>query len=211
MISGGANISTYLSDPKVKAFLDLIARAEGTYQVGDNGYNILYGFGTFQDYSKHPNKAVTKGGLTSTAAGRYQFLKKTWDSVKSATGLNDFSPAAQDLGAIELLKRRGALPYIVSGDIQTAITKSNKEWASFPGSPYGQGTRSMNTMLNWYNADLKKYGGSSGTAWGATKIAEDLSNNSSWLNADFNTAGVSAAGAVLIIGAIAGLIYYYKS
>lgn len=160
----GADVSAYVSNPRVKAFLDLIARAEGTYGVGDNGYNILYAFGRFNDYSQHPNKAVTSGGITSTAAGRYQFLKKTWDGAKAALSLPNFGPASQDQAAIYLVQQRGALNDVVNGNIQSAIQKVNREWASFPGSPYGQGTRSLTQMLTWYAADLAKYtGGSNNT------------------------------------------------
>lgn len=206
MICGGSNITTAVHDPKVKAFLDLIARAEGTYGRGDNGYNILYSYQTFSDYSRHPNRAITSGGITSTAAGRYQFLKKTWDSVQSSLNLSNFNPASQDLGAVELIRRRGALNDILNGNIQSAITKVNKEWASFPGSPYGQGTRSMSEMLSWYNSDLQKYSGSGNNeiispAYGATKIAEELGVN----EAGFGSTGIAAAVGIALI---AGIVIY---
>lgn len=208
MNSRGLENKSYAAMPQVRAFLDLTSRAEGTYGVNDNGYNVLYGFGTFSSYAAHPNRAISKGGLTSTAAGRYQFLKKTWDGVKSATGVTDFSPESQDIGAVELFRRRNMLQDILDGKIESAVKKGNKEWASFPGSPYGQGTRSMNQMLSWYASDLAKYGGnvsvnnnnSGSGANSATKIASQLS------------AGADIFGAILLIGFAAGIIYYiYKS
>ena len=195
----------YSSSPQVRAFLDLIARAEGTYGKGDNGYNILYGFGTFSSYAQHPNIAVRSGGITSTAAGRYQILKKTWDSVKTALGLPDFSPHSQDLAAIELIRRRGALNDVLTGNAQAAIQKVNNEWASFPGSPYGQGTRSLSTMLNWYAADLSKYNGGSSIQ----NIAQGATPSN--LSPVFTTAGLNGKS-LLITGALvtAGIAVFYN-
>lgn len=179
----------YLGNPYVKAFLDLIARAEGTYGVGDNGYNILYGFGTFTNYAEHPNIRVTKGGLTSTAAGRYQFLKRTWDGLQNDLGLPDFSPNSQDIGAIELVRQKsGALNAILSGNVESAINKVNKVWASFPGAGYtGQGTRSMSQMLTWYAADLNKYGG--GNQYGHSQGNNNTGNNNNTVQNIVNAAG----------------------
>lgn len=189
----GADVSSYMSNPRVKAFLDLIARAEGTYNVGDNGYNILYGYERFTDYSKHPNRAISKGGLTSTAAGRYQFLKKTWDGVKAALSLPDFGPASQDKGAVYLVQQRGALNDVINGNVQAAIQKVNKEWASFPGSPYGQGTRSLTQMLTWYAADLAKYNGGGNTITNSAGMFEGIEGEKILITL------AAAAGAYVII------------
>ena len=45
--------------PNVQAFLDMIAWCEGTIDIGDNGYNCLFGATVsrpkvFTDYSDHP-------------------------------------------------------------------------------------------------------------------------------------------------------------
>lgn len=177
MNARGNENTNFAQQARVKAFLDLIARAEGTYGVGDNGYDVLYGFGRFQSYAAHPNKAVKKGGWTSTAAGRYQFLKKTWDGVASKIGAADFSPSSQDAGAVELIREKNGLNNILTGDIAGAISKVRKVWASFPGAGYGQGERSLASMLAWYQNDLVKYGGppltqqqSSGGAMQATLL-----------------------------------------
>ena len=96
----------------LRAFLYLIRWCEGT--SGDNGYRTLFGGGMFDSFADHPRKAITRplGGknLTSTAAGAYQVLERTWDECKKALGLPDFSPESQDRAAIYLIKRRGALP-----------------------------------------------------------------------------------------------------
>jgi hypothetical protein len=42
-----------------------------------------------------------------------------------------------------LINRRGALSAVEAGDIDKAIALCNKEWASLPGSPYGQPRKSL--------------------------------------------------------------------
>lgn len=135
-----------------KAFVDMTAMSEGTYGRGDDGYNILVGGSTFNNgYIDHPRIVVHVGGsLYSTAAGRYQILARTWDSVKGAIGATDFSPPFQDAACLELARRRGAMDAINAGDIVTAVTLCNREWASFTGSPYNQNPHDMDTMVAWF-------------------------------------------------------------
>lgn len=123
-----------------RAFLDMLAVSEGTFGHGDNGYNVLVGGSLFHDYSKHPNVLVTlnKAGLKSTAAGRYQFLERTWDSLAAKLHLTDFSPAAQDVAALELIAERGAADDVRSGRFADAVAKCAPIWASLPGAGYGQ-------------------------------------------------------------------------
>lgn len=141
-------------DPKIRAMLDTIASAEGA------GYNTLFGGGRFSDMSAHPNTPITKklGGkdLTSTAAGRYQFLNRTWEGIAKQTGLPDFSAESQDLGAILLMRQRGMLGPLASGDVAGALTAGNREWASLPGSPYGQPTKKAEDLIAQYNVSLEK-------------------------------------------------------
>lgn len=137
-------------DPKIKAFLDLIGKSEGA------DYNVLYGGSKFTDFSKHPNKKITAGGITSTAAGKYQFLYGTWNEVSKKLGLKDFSPNSQDLAAIQLIKNRGAYNLILNNKIADAISVLSKEWASFPyaltgTSYYGQGGHSLAKLMLWYS------------------------------------------------------------
>lgn len=147
-----AQIASYLNLPQAKAALDTIAWAEGA------NYNTLFGGGTFSGYARHPNICIPYKNTCSTAAGRYQFLKGTWDSLN----LPDFSPANQDLGALMLIDRRGALSKVISGDFQGAITSGalGKEWASFPYSPYGQTNRTLASIMSKYQGSLAAYGGS---------------------------------------------------
>lgn len=126
----------------VEKFLKLITYTEGTDKQG-TPYNELFGYDNFKDYSKHPNIKVKKNGYTSTAAGRYQILKGTYDSL----GMKDFTPASQDRAAIQLIKNSGAYNDVIAGKWNEAIKKTNKIWASLPGSPYGQPTFTLKKAL----------------------------------------------------------------
>lgn len=134
-----------MTNSNLQAFLALIRVAEGT--SGPNGYRTLFGGGLFDGFADHPRRAVTaRSGnqtISSTAAGAYQFLSRTWDDVAAKLGLADFSPESQDLAAVELIRRRGALRDVYAGRLDVALSKCNREWASLPGSPYGQPTISQ--------------------------------------------------------------------
>jgi muramidase (phage lysozyme) len=123
-----------------RAFLDMLAVSEGTFGLGDGGYNVLVGGDLFHGYAQHPNVLVTlnKAGLKSTAAGRYQFLKRTWDALALKLHMPDFSPASQDVAALELIAECGATDDVRSGRFADAVQKCHKIWASLPGAGYGQ-------------------------------------------------------------------------
>lgn len=129
------------SSQNLKAFLRVIRAGEGTADA--QGYSRHYGGAQFVGFFEHPNKAITAGQYTSTAAGAYQFLASTWAECKAALELRDFSPQSQDLAATFLIRRRGALPDAMAGRLEAAIAKCAKEWASLPGSPYGQPQRTL--------------------------------------------------------------------
>lgn len=136
-----------LNDPNARKMLDLIANAEGV----KHGYNTLFGNERVGSLKAHPNvrkqfKQTDGKTNTTTAAGRYQFLKPTWDGLARQYGLTDFSPRNQDLGALALIKRRGALDDVLKGDYRSAVNKLGKEWASLPSSPYAQPKKSWGQL-----------------------------------------------------------------
>lgn len=137
-----------LQNPNVRKFLDLISYTEGTQ---GNGYRTAFGGGKLSHLNDHPRYLKSfrqtdgKSNKTS-AAGRYQFVSKTWDGVARQYGLRDFSPHNQDLGAVALLFQRGAIPALLKGDYQTAIRKTGDEWASLPSSNYKQNKRSWDNV-----------------------------------------------------------------
>lgn len=139
----------------INAFLDMIAYAEGTLGFGDDGYNVMFGYSYFDDYSKHPNKLITLGKYKSTCAGRYQLLGRYYEHYKRELELPDFGKLSQDLIAIQQIKECRALTDIKLAKVESAIKKCARIWASFPGSPYGQPTKTMAEMLiKW-----KEFGG----------------------------------------------------
>ena len=138
-----------LSNPNVRKMLDVIANAEGV----KHGYNTIFGNERSNDLKAHPNVkkefTQTDGKKNSTtAAGRYQFLKGTWDKVSKKYGLTDFSPKNQDLAAVALILGRGALGDVMKGDFTKAVGKLGNEWASLPSSPYAQPKKSWKDIQN---------------------------------------------------------------
>lgn len=142
----------------VAAFLDMLAYAEGTPRFGtQNGYNVIVGGSTFVSYHDHPRQLVWLPvyRINSSAAGRYQFLARTWDDLTERFYLPDFTPSSQDLGAIHLIRQCKALTLIHEGQIREAIHACRKIWASLPGAGYGQRELASDTLLAVY----KKAGG----------------------------------------------------
>jgi muramidase (phage lysozyme) len=141
--------------PNVSAFLRVIR--EGETSQDPIAYHTIVGGGTIKNFDRHPAESVYIPSLRvhSTAAGAYQFLSRTWNECEKALDLPDFSPESQDKAAVFLIKRRGALQDVIDGKIEQAIAKCAKEWASLPGSPYGQPTLTMERALATY----VKYGG----------------------------------------------------
>ncbi|MBE9031802.1 peptidoglycan DD-metalloendopeptidase family protein [filamentous cyanobacterium LEGE 11480] len=117
----------------VSAMLDLIAYAEGT----NSAYNISYTGKRFSGYADHPRALYTANGISSDAAGRYQFLSTTWDKLARKHGLTDFSPANQDRAAIELMKECKGYGAAVRGDVPAFSNRCWNTWASI-GSSSGQ-------------------------------------------------------------------------
>lgn len=148
--------SDALKRENVQAFLRLIRRGEGTADAG--GYSRLVGGGSFSGWADHPRRIVKieRLGISSTAAGAYQILSRTWDMVRLQAGLSDFSPASQDLAAVQLIRNRGALADVLAGRIEAALRKCSWEWASLPPWRYGgQGTINMERAVGLF----AEYGG----------------------------------------------------
>ncbi len=135
--------------------LKVIRFAEGT--DGIDGYRTLVGGKLFNSYDDHPRifvKITMKGvEYTSSAAGAYQFLSRTWDGLVDILKLKDFSPENQILGAIQLLDECGSLLYLEKDRFDEAIYKANRIWASLPGSPYGQPVKSIERCREVYKAN----------------------------------------------------------
>lgn len=121
------------ANANLAAFLALIRWAEAQ---GD--YYALVGGGRFDNASDHP--ALTgewqgirrsDDGRLTTAAGGYQITRTTWNDLGGAGRYGDFSPAAQDAAAVDLLKRRGALAAVQQGNFAQAVALLRNEWEAF--------------------------------------------------------------------------------
>lgn len=122
------------SQTHVAAFLRLIRFAEHHRDSPDVYYLLYGGQQRFTDTSKHPNRAITRWGHTSTAAGAYQILYATWKEAKDRHVVNDFSPAAQDTLALARIRQRHASRFVEVGDIEHAIPLLRQAWTSLPGA-----------------------------------------------------------------------------
>lgn len=154
-----SNPSRYYINKCVRAFLDTLSYAEGTWRNDSPGYNIIYGGSTFNNFSRHPDRVIYSGGYSSSAAGAYQFLTTTWQSVSKKLNLKDFSPSSQDIGALFLIDKYGVLEDIQNCKFNRSIIDSlSPEWASLPmingRSYYGQYAKSYKSLYSFYQKRL---------------------------------------------------------
>jgi len=139
---------------KEKALLDLIAYAEGTLGVSQNGYDVAVGYRIILGWD--PNTKIVHGGskwyhkqTNSTAAGRYQFKGSTWmgnwiGGTKKKEGQNvPMTKENQDAAALWLIKNKLKSYYIDKRDVtieeldnknkfNIALQKLASTWASLP-------------------------------------------------------------------------------
>ena len=135
-----ADLQQIYRNQNIRAFIQALRLGEGT--SGPDGYNMIVGGDHFDDFSKHPNRKVfiARYGEWSTAAGAYQIIYPTWIGLQKQYGFTDFGPDNQDLAAVALIVECHAVDDIKTGQLQSAIRKCAKKWASLPGSTAGQRT-----------------------------------------------------------------------
>jgi muramidase (phage lysozyme) len=155
-----ATLTKHCKNARVSAFLRVIASLEIGDQEPFAGYLTHYTKAQADSWASHTERnigAQYRGKeLWSTAFGRYQFLRKTWEDVSKKLGLKTIGPREQDLAAIYLLLDCGALDYILRGQIRVAVRLARNIWASFPGSPYGQKTYSIAEFEKKYKMFYRK-------------------------------------------------------
>ena len=129
-----------------KALLDLIAWAEGTLGVSQNGYDITFNYYKIIGWTPntdivHGNWKFPFGNQTTTAAGRYQFLYGTWVEINNNINV-PMTKDNQDKAALKLINRRFKQKVIDSRTVtiselvnrdkfEIMMNKLSPEWASF--------------------------------------------------------------------------------
>jgi muramidase (phage lysozyme) len=142
--------------PEGKALLDAIAGSES------GGYNSRYPSKTFSGYDDHPriDERILSGpnkGLTSNAAGRYQFLSTTWDQWKPG---NAFTPENQDIAAYNLAiaaygyGEQGLLKALRENPLAVA-NKLSGTWTSLPGGI--EPNNATNGFISRYKKSVERY------------------------------------------------------
>ena len=171
--SAGSCAEALIQEPSVHAMLDVIGYSEGTNDVygmvvrgkvieAPNPADIGKVNVIITDFSKHPDMLVqVNPKITSTAAGRYQFLYTTWTGLQ----MNDFTPRSQDIACVKLFIRRQMISPLLRGDFDTAVQQGCREWASLPDSTNngkshygGQPARNIAQLRAKYQEALAKYG-----------------------------------------------------
>lgn len=126
--------------------LELIADKESG---GD--YNRVYGAGvqrrdltnmTINEVIAWQRHYTGVEGSASSAAGKYQIIRKTLEGLKDEMGLTGnekFDEEMQDRMAYELLERRGYSDYLAGNMAEfTFMRKISQEWASMPKDESGR-------------------------------------------------------------------------
>lgn len=126
--------------PQARALLETIAGPESAGR-----YDVIYGGSRASSLADHPRQYVPimsgpNKGKKSSAAGKYQFLERTWNDIAGRHGLTDFSPENQDRAAWILASEtyakktgrdlQGDLAAGRTTDVPTALRST---WTSLPG------------------------------------------------------------------------------
>jgi len=160
MVNAGENVDALMHVIRVHESAN---RYNATYSDNTTGFYIT-------DFSDHPANKGWRGvvlpdhfcrgagfgpGCVSTAAGAYQFIKPTWNRLKTKYGFPDFSNGSQDAAAYALLEEIGAVEMAQVGDVEGALRVASKQWASMPFSTSGQPKANLSQVL----AEFESYGG----------------------------------------------------
>lgn len=98
-------------------------------------------------------KVINSHGLESTAAGRYQILRRFWLSYAKSLHLKTMQPEAQDQYVIQQFKERQALDLLDQGRFLAFCSAISGLWASMPGRAYsGQQQHSLERVRGFYLA-----------------------------------------------------------
>jgi muramidase (phage lysozyme) len=155
------------------AFIALLSHSEGTDSAEDP-YRVCYGYPqawahTIVSLAQHPACPSAAGDPAewegeslaslgpgyehsiSTAAGRCQINRPSWEEGAKALHLPDFEADSQNRWCIWCFGARGALDLINSGNIEPAIGRLRGTWASLPGGHSGQPEAKLADLVEVYS------------------------------------------------------------
>ena len=154
-----------------KAILDVLAYAEGTLGISNNGYDVCFTRKTIVDWTEDTDIVhglsdwiIRASGISSSAAGRYQFLGGTWTGswvggTKTKKGQNvPMTKDNQDIAGLWLINKRLKSTAIDNRTVTISelgtkskfdifLQKCAPEWASLP----------LTKDITW-DGELKKAG-----------------------------------------------------
>ena len=151
--------------------LETISFAEGT--SGERGFTTRFGGSQFELGTDHPRVgAKTPWGTTSAAAGKFQIMPKTWDTVVQPNlNLPDFGRKSQIEAGRFLVQNRNVDPdsrITNIDDFRTTMDKLAPEWAGLPyskrspggygmgSSYYGQGGKKLEELFEFYQSQFNQ-------------------------------------------------------
>jgi peptidoglycan hydrolase-like protein with peptidoglycan-binding domain len=147
--------------PERRAFLDLIAWKEVPHSLAATSYmennGVRGSTGRFTAADVEAGGGFPASAGSSFNVGRYQFNRGDWNDAKHADpSIKGYSPADQDKVALHKLHDRHVIEALDRGDLRTAIARGGHEWASLPGSPFGQVQKgyTVEQAIDYYNERL---------------------------------------------------------
>jgi len=151
--------------PEVRAYLDLVAWKEVGHSLNADGSPSGYRErnGVAGSRGLMPESAIADNGTLPRDelrynVGRYQMKLVDVEDMRNRYDrrIDDFSPESQDRIAVAKMRDRGVMRELEQGDIRGAIERGGKEWASLPGSPYGQVQRgyTVEKAVDYYEQRL---------------------------------------------------------
>ena len=183
--------------PYEQALLNAIASKES-----GGRYNVRYtpqGGATFEGYDSHPGIYERGPAGPSSAAGRYQFVKSTWDSLPAeAKGDGKFTPENQDRAALWLARRDyasrggGNLDDVLQqqGLTPSVLKTLAPTWAAFGGRPDGIIQAYNDTLGGKVPSTTDGAGSGAGATSGSDSVSGDVTKPS--LTSSFLTGGPGA-------------------
>ncbi len=202
-----------------QAAIETVSWAEvgWTPDSGEEVYRTMFGGALFESYAKHPDsvqKIKTKSGvIRSAAAGRFQFMPDTWNSLYSQydywpTGANgeEFIPLAQDIAMIRLYEKTGAFYHLEQGTsvllhqvivspeaIAKSMNAAASTWCGLPSltaeargdcDDPRQSQKTMADTIAVFNESLVRNQALQLRA--SAKVPEVLAISENWVGKDFN-------------------------